>query len=75
MKNNIMNTKALPEFLFKLISTEKVRVKEEDGIIKLTPIGENIDCTTGLRGMFADFPEMSVENFLKRKHADKALDL
>jgi hypothetical protein len=39
------------------------------------PINENIDCTIGLRGMFADFPEMSVDNFLERKHAEKDLPI
>jgi len=38
MTEKIMNTKALPEFLFNLIQTEKVKVRETDGEIRLMPI-------------------------------------
>ena len=70
MFDTIMMTKALPEILIKLIKTEKVRVKESDGVIQLMPVKETNDCTVGLRGILADYPEMSVDNFLKRKRAD-----
>ena len=70
-----MNTKALSEILFKLIPTEKVRVKEVNGIIQLMPIEEDLDCTIGLRGILTDFDEMSVDKFLERRHTDKELDL
>jgi len=64
----------LPEVLVKLIDTEKVRVVESNGVIQLIPIKEAVDCTTGLRGLFSDFPEMSVDRFLARKRADKGLE-
>jgi len=75
MTETIVNTKALPEFLLKLIRTEQVRVYEIDGAIQLVPVEENADCTIGLRGLFADYPEMSVDKFLERRHTDKELDL
>ena len=75
MTETVMNTKALPEVLFRLIKTEKVKVHEADGEIRLIPIKDNADCTVGLRGLFADYPEMSVDKFLERKHADKELEL
>jgi hypothetical protein len=75
MNETIMQTKAFPDVLFKLIPTERVRVKEIDGMVQLMPVKENEDCTTGLRGMFAGDPNMSVEKFLERKRADKELDL
>jgi len=75
MTETVINTHALPEFLFKIISTEKVRVKEVDGIVQLMPVKENTDCTIGLRGMFAGDPNMTVDKFLERMHADKELDL
>ena len=75
MTDTVMTTKALPEILLKLIKTEKVRVKESDGVIQLMPVKETTDCTAGLRGILADYPEMSVDNFLKRKRADAELDL
>ena len=71
-----MNTQALPEFLFKRFQTERVKVYEIDGEIRLMPMAmeENADCTVGLRGLFANCPEMSVDKFLERKRADKELD-
>ena len=75
MTDTIMNTTALPEILLKLINTEKVRVKESDGIIQLMPVKENIDFTIGLRGILASYDEMSVDKFLERKRADAELDL
>ncbi len=75
MHETVMNTKAFPEVLFKLISTEKVRVKEFDGIIQLMPVKENADCTVGLRGILSAYDDMSVDKFMERKHADKELDL
>ena len=74
MTESVINTKSLPDILFRLIPTEKVRVREMDGIIQLMPVKEAADCAIGLRGMFAAYPEMSVDNFLKQKHADKELE-
>ena len=75
MTDTVMKTTALPEILFKLITTEKVRVKESDGIIQLVPVIENADCTIGLRGILEGYDEMSVDNFMRRKRADAELDL
>ena len=75
MSETIMNTTALPEVLLKLISTEKVRIKEVDGVIQLVPVEEKVDCTIGLRGILVGRDEMSVDKFLERKRADKELDL
>jgi len=75
MTEKVMNTNALPEVLFRLIKTEKVRVKELDGMIQLMPVKENADCTIGLRGLFAGDSNMTVDKFLERKRTDKELDL
>ena len=75
MTEQVINTKAFPEILFKLIPTEKVRVKEIDGIVQLMPVNEIEDCTIGLRGILADYDEMSVDKFLERCRADKELEL
>ena len=75
MTDTVTTTAALPEILLKLIKTEKVRVKESAGGIHLMPVKETTDCTVGLRGILADYPEMSVDSFLKRKRADAELDL
>ena len=74
MTDSVMHTKSLPEVLFRLIPTEKVRVRETNGVIQLTPVQEATNCVANLRGMFSAYPEMSVNEFLKRKHADKDLE-
>ena len=75
MTESVINTKSLPEILFRLIPTEKVRVREADGVIQLTPVKETADCTIGLRGILAEYDDMSVDKFLERKRAEKELDL
>ena len=70
MVETVINTNALPEVLFKLISTEKVRIKEIDGMIQLVPFKENIDCP--LRGLAAD-SNLTVEKFLAMTHDEKEL--
>ena len=65
MTETVMNTSTLPEYLFKMIPTEKVRVREIDGMIQLMPVKENIDCTVGLRGMFAGDPELTIDKYLE----------
>lgn len=75
MTDMVVNTKSLPETLFRLIQTEQVRLRETDGEILLTPIDEISDQAEGLRGLLADYEEMALDRFLARKHADKSLDL
>ena len=75
MTDTVMNTTALPDVLFGLIKTEKVRVKESDGIVQLFPVKENVSCTTRFRGMFAGDSSMTVDSYLKRKQQEKELDL
>jgi len=75
MNEIVINKLSLHEVLIKLISTEKVKISEHDGEIHLIPIKEESDCTIGLRGLFANYPEMSVDKFLKRKHKDKELEI
>ena len=75
MTETIMKKSALPEFLVNVISTDRVHVKEENGIVQLSPVTDETDCTVGLRGILADYEEMSVEKFLERKYEDKDSDL
>ena len=74
MSETVISTKALPEILFKLITTEKVRIKETEDMIQLVPIVENTDCTIGLRGMFAGDPNLTVDKYLEGKQAEKELE-
>ena len=72
MSEIILNTKSLPEPLFKLIRSDKVKVWEIGGEIRLTPI---VEATKGcpLRGMFAD-GKISVDKFIESKQAEKELE-
>jgi len=74
MVDSVISTKTLPEFLFRLISTEKVQVRELDGEIRLKPIAEQVDYISLLRGSLANNSERSVDNFLARKRADRELE-
>ena len=75
MAEMVLNTNALPEPLVRLIPTQEIRVMKIGEIIQLMPIRENADCTIGLRGILADYDDMSVDKFLERKRANKELDL
>ena len=75
MNEMTIDTKALPETLFRLIRTEKVTLSEAEGEIRLKPVHGSADHIAKLRGSLAAYPEFSVDNFLARKHAEKELDL
>jgi len=74
MTETVLNTKTLPEALSKLIRTEKVKVRETDGEIHLIPIQEPNNYINKLRGSLTNHPEMSVDKFLERKHANNDLE-
>jgi len=75
MSTKVIERAALPELIYSIIFTDKVRVSESNGIIQVEPVKDEADCAIGLRGMFAGDPNMTVSNFLERKRADKGLDL
>jgi hypothetical protein len=68
----VMNTNTLPEPLNKLIQSEKFKVREEDGEIRLTPIKET-QKRCPLRGMFSD-GRISSYRFIENKTAEKELE-
>ena len=68
----VLNTNTLPEPLFRLIKTEKVRVSETGGEIRLTPItAAGKGCP--LRGLCAD-GRLSSYAFIEAKQAEKELE-
>ena len=72
MTEIVLNTDTLPEPLFRLIRTEKVKVNEVGGVISLIPIMESKnDCP--LRGLAAD-SNLTVDKFLAMTHDDKELE-
>ena len=72
MNELVLDTKMLPEPLFRFIRTEKVKVRELDGELRLTPI---IDSKEGcpLLGIASDCG-FTVDEFLARKREDKVLE-
>jgi hypothetical protein len=71
MNEMVLNTSTLPEPLFRLIRTEKVKVDEADGVISLTPILQiGDDCP--LRGLAAD-SNLTVDKFLAMTHDEKEM--
>ena len=65
----IINAAILPEPLFSLVQTEKVRVHENNGIITMTPIKEDFDCTAELYRICRD-GKLTLDKFLEWKHAE-----
>ena len=73
MKDDVMDINALPTLLFKLFSTAKVSVTETSEGIHIVPAKDD-SSIDGLMGILADYPEMSLDNFMARKRADEGLD-
>ena len=72
MNEMILDTRSLPEPLFKLIRTKRVKVDEAYGIINLIPIKENTaDCP--IRGISVDCG-FTVDDFLVKKREEKVLE-
>ncbi len=72
MTEMVLNTNTLPEPLLRLIHSEKVRVREDNGEIRLTPI-TNTGKGFPLRGICAD-GKLSSYAFMERKQAEKELE-
>jgi hypothetical protein len=68
----ILNTNILPEPLFTLIHTEKIRVQETGGVINLIPLVEK-DNGCPLWGIAAD-SALTVDKFLAMKREEKELE-
>jgi hypothetical protein len=73
-----MNLDTLHAILAATFRTNQVLVRIENNgfyIESAEPVTEKPKFSSRLYGMLADYPEMSVEKFLERKHADQELDL
>ena len=71
MNDLILNANVLPEPLLRMIRTDKVRVRETDGVITIMPVNE-ADCP--LLGLLADYEDYTLDSFLTRKYAEKELE-
>lgn len=73
MGEMILNTNILPEPLFKMIRSPKMRVQETDKGIIIMPVENNqsLDAIKKARGMYTD-GKLSVDKFLAEKRAEEA---
>jgi hypothetical protein len=73
MTDMILDASTLPEPLFKLVDTAKVRVHKADGIITMLPVEENVDVIDKLYGSLAG-GNLTVDKFLGWMREDKELE-
>ena len=72
MAEFILNTNTLPEPLLRMIRSDKIRVRETDGEIRLIPV-ENKKADCPLLGLYSD-GKLTVDKFLKWKSEDRELE-
>jgi len=76
MTDLVLQTRALPEPLFRLISSDSVKIREDNnGEIRLIPVKE---VATPVKkcpflGMYTD-GKLTVDGYLERKRVDKGLE-
>jgi hypothetical protein len=63
MTETVLDVQMLPENIFSKITTQKVKVCEENGVITLTPFSEEKPRFDHLIGMFSD-GKISIDDFL-----------
>jgi virulence-associated protein VagC len=73
MADMILDVQTLPEAIFSKISTKRVKIREENGSIILTPFGETKQNFEVLFGMFSD-GKISTEEYMKEKQIEKELE-
>ena len=74
MTELVVDRNSIQEHIFRLIKTDKIVLREVGGEVHLAPTSESVDYIKELRGSLADYPDMSVDNFLRRMREDKELD-
>ena len=72
MTEMLLDTKTLPEPLFRLLQVEKVKVRERDGEILLTPVLQTQNGCP-LLGIASDCG-FTVDEFMARKRDEKVLE-
>lgn len=73
MADMVLDVQTLPETIFSRIPTGKVRVREENGSIILTPVVDEKQNFDILFGMFSD-GKISAEEYMKEKQLEKELE-
>ena len=72
MSEMVIDTRGLPDLLFRILGTDRVKVREIDGEVRLTAVAETkVECP--LLGIAADCG-FTVDDFLARKREEKVLE-
>ncbi|MCL2355702.1 MAG: hypothetical protein FWC70_00915 [Defluviitaleaceae bacterium] len=75
MTEMVLQTRVLPEPLFSLISSDSVKIREDNnGEIRLIPVKEASISSCPFLGMYTD-GKLTINGYLERKRADKRLEL
>ena len=72
MTEMVLDTKTLPEPLFRLLRVEKVKVREQDGEVRLIPVIQAPDSCPFL-GIASDCG-FTVDEFMAKKRNEKVLE-
>ncbi|MCL1862834.1 MAG: hypothetical protein FWF78_04635 [Defluviitaleaceae bacterium] len=73
MSEMVLSVKALPETLFKMIPTERVKLRQTGNVISLTPLSEVTKDECPLLGLTAG-SSLTVDKFLAMTREDKILE-
>ena len=73
MPEMVLNVSSLQETLFKMIPTERVKLRQNDGIISLIPFREVTKDECPLLGIAVD-STLTVDKFLAMTREDKLLE-
>jgi hypothetical protein len=73
MSEMVLDVKTLSESLFDMIPTERVKVRQDDGIISLIPLREVTKDECPLLGLAAG-SSLTVEKFLEMTREDRILE-
>jgi len=73
MSEMVLSVSALQETLFKMIPTERVKLRQKDGVISLIPVREVSKDECPLLGIAAD-SSLTVDEFLAMTREDKLLE-
>jgi len=73
MSEMVLSVGSLQETLFRMIPTEKVKLRQNDGIISLIPYHEATKDDCPLLGIASD-SNLTVEKFLTMTREDKLLE-
>ncbi|MCL2603676.1 MAG: hypothetical protein FWD90_04280 [Defluviitaleaceae bacterium] len=73
MSEMVLHVKALPETLFKMIPTERVKLRQKGNVISLIPFRDVTEGECPLLGLTAG-SSLTVDKFLAMTREDKILE-